>query len=548
MNAGVNLGVPVLPKIELKIKLRNLPDLDVFSKSDPQVFVFLLDQRTGQWSKEPYAKTEKVVNKLSCDFVKSIVMDYRFESIQRVKFVAVDVDNDLPQWDKQELIGSFVTEIGQIIGSRGRTLAGELRLDAPNHTKKRGTIIVEAEEVSQAKKVIRFNIEATKLGKKGFFSSEPNTFFIVHRANESGVFSPIYQSPVVRGKSNPIFPEFEIKEIQLCNGDPNRNIKVEVKQFKTSGQHVILGTTPVFTFSELQASHPPRLFPLAPAANSQLVIRRMVVTEPASFLDYLAGGVPLSLVVAIDFTQSNGNPNHPQSLHFKSPSGENDYTRAISSVGNILQHYDSNRKFPVYGFGARVNGAVSHCFALNGNPSYPEVEGLDGILRSYWHALTFSELYGPTNFSPIINQTAAICRQQRQGAEEYYILLILTDGVITDMDSTIKAIVDASRLPLSIVIVGIGNANFDNMNVLDADDEPLQANGVKMARDIVQFVPLRDIMRPGADQGALAEAVLAEIPEQFVSYMSKNNIKPRPPARADTMQAMSNGGVAYSPQ
>jgi hypothetical protein len=100
------------------------------------------------------------------------------------------------------------------------------------------------------------------------------------------------------------------------------------------------------------------------------MIRKMVVTEPPSFLDYLAGGVPLNLVVAIDFTQSNGDPRHPQSLHYRNPSGENDYTRAIRSVGNILQCYDTDKRFPVYGFGGKVNGQVSHCFALNGNPQY----------------------------------------------------------------------------------------------------------------------------------------------------------------------------------
>ena len=47
------------------------------------------------------------------------------------------------------------------------------------------------------------------------------------------------------------------------------------------------------------------------------------------------------------------------------------------------------------------------------------------------------------------------------------------DGVITDMDTTIRAIVRARKLPLSIVIVGVGDADFTNMKILDADDSPL---------------------------------------------------------------------------
>ena len=37
------------------------------------------------------------------------------------------------------------------------------------------------------------------------------------------------------------------------------------------------------------------------------------------------------------------------------------------------------------------------------------------------------------------------------------------DGEITDMDDTVDRIVAASKLPLSIVIVGVGGADFKSM-------------------------------------------------------------------------------------
>ncbi len=55
--------------------------------------------------------------------------------------------------------------------------------------------------------------------------------------------------------------------------------------------------------------------------------------------------------------------------------------------------------------------------------------------------------------------------------QQYFILLMLTDGAISDMADTVRAIIDASFLPMSIIIVGVGTANFDNMNQLDADDK-----------------------------------------------------------------------------
>jgi hypothetical protein len=65
-------------------------------------------------------------------------------------------------------------------------------------------------------------------------------------------------------------------------------------------------------------------------------------------------------------------------------------------------------------------------------------------------------------------------------------------GIITDMAATKNAIVAASGLPLSIIIVGIGAADFDAMRELDGDSVRLtDGRGVPAQRDIVQFVPFR---------------------------------------------------------
>ena len=46
---------------------------------------------------------------------------------------------------------------------------------------------------------------------------------------------------------------------------------------------------------------------------------------------------------------------------------------------------------------------------------------------------------------------------------------------------------------MSIIIVGVGNHNFYDMDILDADDDPLYSKryGKYMESDIVQFVPFR---------------------------------------------------------
>lgn len=58
---------------------------------------------------------------------------------------------------------------------------------------------------------------------------------------------------------------------------------------------------------------------------------------------------------------------------------------AIRAVGSVLEHYDSDKRFPAWGFGAALppTNTTSHCFALNGSGNDPEVVGVEGIRQAY---------------------------------------------------------------------------------------------------------------------------------------------------------------------
>jgi hypothetical protein len=92
----------------------------------------------------------------------------------------------------------------------------------------------------------------------------------------------------------------------------------------------------------------------------------------------------------------------------------------------------------------------------------------------------------------------------------YVIFILFTDGGIDDLQDTINLIVEGSKLPLSILIIGLGGEDFSNMDTLDADDKPLiSSKGDKMSRDIVQFVEF-DRIENNVD--ILKSCVLEEIP------------------------------------
>ena len=244
-------------------------------------------------------------------------------------------------------------------------------------------------------------------------------------------------------------------------------------------------------------------------------------TKKMSFEQFVKKG-QINLEIAIDYTQSNGDPRKPDSLHYMNGEKRNDYEEAIKSCGDIIAYYDSDELFPVYGFGGIPKGSkevVSHCFNINFNKDNPNIQGIDNVLKIYKESLKKIEFYAPTYFSPIIEKVVGKIKDDLKNRSEksnYYFLMILTDGMINDYKETIDNIVDASNLPLSIVIIGVGDKDFENMNNLDGDEEPLtNSHGELRKRDIVQFVEFNQYKNSGTD---LSEEVLKEIPRQVEEY------------------------------
>ena len=165
-------------------------------------------------------------------------------------------------------------------------------------------------------------------------------------------------------------------------------------------------------------------------------------------------------------------------------------------------------------------------YPINFNTDDPNIHLIDNVLAECRKFITQIDLSGPIDFAPMIkNLNNEVKDNLRNGKSmEYNILLILTDGQISDLPNTIDEMVEASFLPISVIIVGIGNGDFTSMDVLDADENPLyDRKGRKADRDLVQFVPFNIYKNEPAK---LAEQVLEEIPRQVVEYYQHKGIKP----------------------
>lgn len=131
--------------------------------------------------------------------------------------------------------------------------------------------------------------------------------------------------------------------------------------------------------------------------------------------------------------------------------------------------------------------------------------------------MSYVKLSGPTYFAPLLCAVRDFTQESyKQDKYNYSVLLILTDGAIHDMDESKSAIIDMTHLPISIIIVGVGNADFGKMDELDGDDKTLRSSmGRTAIRDIVQFVPFNKYHN---NPSGLAAEVLREVPNQVTEF------------------------------
>lgn len=471
-------------------------------------------------------------------------MDYLFEMKQEFLVSVYQCDGNgtiTHAPTTSDLVGEMKFILSPVLRSPMQRM--EIPLTNPQSSLKTlGSVIVRGESVYNCRDLLRVTFSAANLSNKEGFFSKSDPFLVISRLNEDSSYTPVWKNNFIKNTLTPIWAEAMIPISNLCNGDLDRPLRIEIFDYESSGKHVFMGqvATSVNMLTSL-GSNPLNVIEPEKQKRPNYVNSGTLKATPCfvehhpTFTDYIMGNCDINLMIGIDFTGSNGDPDLPNSLHYLDPTGAtmNPYQFAITAVGNILKDYDRDQLYPVFGYGARIRGAngqmmpVQHAFQLHPQGTLG-LAGIPAVLEEYKLAVQNLIFSGPTLFAPLINAVAGMaaatnCRQEHQA---YTTLLILTDGCVDDMDATIAAIVRASSQPLSIVIVGVGNADFTAMNTLDGDRKKLKFGSEECKRDIVQFIPLRDFMTRGSQ--VLTQQVLNELPDQFLQFMKSKNITPSP--------------------
>lgn len=288
--------------------------------------------------------------------------------------MAVQIYDEVKKGDNKSM-GSATFEVGEVLGARGNCKARKI--------KKGGTIFCHVAK-AQGSGLLRLGLSATKLtNTEGFMRKSDPFFELSNRRDGAGglTWDNVHRSDVVQDNLSPKWKDAIVSLSVLNQGDLSKPIMITVFDNESDGKHVLMGSveTSVEALQGLEGStltlkkkgkstgtlnvqkvevaglesvtaKMANVSVSAPAAPSSTFVPSS--GGGASFADYISGGCELNVGVAIDFTGSNGDPRQAGTLHHLSPGGGlTDYEKAIKSIVNILSQYDSDQKYPVWGFG-----------------------------------------------------------------------------------------------------------------------------------------------------------------------------------------------------
>ena len=515
-------------KMELYFHCINLTNRDVLSKSDPFIEVYL---QTRNHKGYLVGRTEVIKDNLNPTFKKPVTIDYFFETQQTLTIHCLDHD----EGGSHDDLGTATCTVSQILMA---PIDG-LTLSLNSSSKKASKVKISYQKIGQTNKTYGFKVRCTKVKDIEFFSKSDPFLRIFRPAQvyeaqvnpsqipDSG-WVQVHETEQYMDNLNPVFRPFNINSAALNRGNPNMLNRWEIWDWESDGKHRVISSI-VTSMSAILGGQ--RMIDTKDkkgkfGGNILFDDIKVMIMHPIS--SYIKMGMRLAMAVGVDFTGSNGIASSPSSLHFIGYGQNlNHYQQAIMEVGIVMMDYSDDKMIPAYGFGAKLPGTrtVNFCFPLNGNPQMPQVQSYQGLLQAYNKIVSTLEFAGPTNFRPLIESC-------RLGVEQgfainklvYSTLLIITDGLISDFHETVECIVKCSRLPMSIIIVGVGNEDFTQMELLDSDDKLLTDRyGNACLRDCVQFVPFRDF---AVDPVRLAECVLREIPGQINYFYNAIGLVP----------------------
>uniref|UniRef100_A0A915PXK7 VWFA domain-containing protein n=1 Tax=Setaria digitata TaxID=48799 RepID=A0A915PXK7_9BILA len=450
-------------------------------------------------------QTETVIGSVSPVFGRRCYISYCFESSQKLQCTVNQVDGNTERL--AGVIAKVECTLGEVI-SRGGSIELSLFPDKGN-----SFLRLQTHEAKLSGRAVRLQFKGHNLQSPSL-DCPLNAYLIMYLVPDDAPKLLLHKSEAIAEK-NPMWRTFLIPVSHFSFSSVSCTVEIDVYNYNVNREDKLIGKCTTSFDQLLRGVGALNAYKLSnlegkKKGNCSVELVRVLQVASSSFIDYLKAGTQIHFSVAVDFTASNGNPLDPSSLHYIHPHRFNPYMTALNAVTSVIGKYNRHGRIAALGFGAQTPPHFK-----NSDAKDPHVNGIDGVLNAYRSTLLSVRPYAPTDYSEVIYHTYkfAAAVQRQGGSDHYFVLLIVTDGCVTNPERTINAIVDCSELPVSIVIVGVGNQDFSPMHHLLS---PLlkSSDGHLLRREIVTFVPYTASMT----SNELVTKLLLNVPRQFLAW------------------------------
>jgi len=239
-----------------------------------------------------------------------------------------------------------------------------------------------------------------------------------------------------------------------------------------------------------------------------------------SIFDYLTVGLKLSCFVSIDCSQGTNKQKIEKSYK--------NYKKIINSIKDKIANYTKDEYF-IYGYGANLrNRDIS-------NELYKYIFNINLEEDKSIHFANFIQIYD--NCLNYIISEKKVCLSLmvkkitkdifRFYDERYYNIFFILARELTDASdkqNTIDAFIESGYLPLTIIIIGEGENNFESMKELFGKKIKQSSNGMLKNRDNIIFMNFSDDFNENSE--LLAEWCLREISKQMLCFYNLAKCNP----------------------
>ncbi|KAE9420875.1 hypothetical protein Angca_003985, partial [Angiostrongylus cantonensis] len=528
--------------IDISIAVSNLLGVDHLTRVNCSLYHN--DNESENWG-HLGTTSPAVVFSRNVDFEERIPFKYVFEKTQLIKIdmqvylIRFRLHDGATASSSDDLIGSCIFKVDELIGSFGLhirrslyksvTIAQALSTGRTNMSAI-GCVTISAQMPEKEQPII-VQLHGRSLDRKDLLWDETAVFFRVFRlekGKDDDELVLLYESEAIKNHSHPQWAQFRIGA-QDAADNRNRLLEIWVMYRDVDGTEGYIGKF-LTTYAKMKyGPGPDNVYAVINEIkqhqkknyenSGRMELVKFTDVSFFSFLDYIVSGTQLHYEVAVDFSYAF-NENDQQRFDVE-------LQMAIRAIGGILRDYTPNRLFPAFGMGAKIPPTFheTHEFHLNFNVD-PTCRGLDGIIDAYRKAQALVTPVKTSKFTPIVALATRMSHRSGFRGLHYHVLVIFTRGTPTDIKELSAALASASSAPLSVVIVGIGSADFSQLMKLSSRRR-------EGTRACLQFVAMADLVETGVPlaeiRSRIAQKALCAIPQQMTDFMHAASIAAKPP-------------------